>query len=93
MEQSFNIFWQLYNILCLQEFLFNDIFFRLHGHHKLKEFILSQHPTDEVREDFWRMLWDHNAQTVVLLSSIDAEVQIYSRGGQSLFCSWAKFRQ
>jgi protein tyrosine phosphatase len=47
---------------------------RLHGHNKLKEFILSQHPTEEVREDFWRMLWDHNAQTVVLLSSIYLEV-------------------
>ena len=50
------------------------LLFRLHGHNKLKEFILSQHPMEEVREDFWRMLWDHNAQTVVLLSSIDKEV-------------------
>jgi protein tyrosine phosphatase len=48
---------------------------RLHGHNKLKEFILSQHPLESIREDFWRMLWDHNAQTVVLLSSINEEVR------------------
>ena len=39
----------------------------LHGHGKLKEFIITQHPTLNVKEDFWRMLWDHNAQTDVLL--------------------------
>lgn len=43
----------------------------LSGHEKLKEFIITQHPTLNVKEDFWRMLWDHNAQTVVLLSPID----------------------
>ena len=50
----------------------------LNGHNKLKEFIITQHPTIELKEDFWRMLWDHNAQTVVLLSSCDAEVSSYN---------------
>lgn len=45
----------------------------LHGHSKLREFILTQHPKEEYLEDFWRMLWDHNAQTIVLLSSVDNE--------------------
>lgn len=52
----------------------NMFFKRLHGHQKLKEFILSQHPLKDYFEDFWRMLWDHNAQTVVLLSTVDNEV-------------------
>jgi len=43
----------------------------LHGHDKLKEFIITQHPTSLVKDDFWRMLWDHNAQTVVLLSPVE----------------------
>lgn len=47
----------------------------LHGHEKLKEFIITQHPTLEVKEDFWRMLWDHNAQTVVLLSAREEPVK------------------
>ena len=48
----------------------------LHGHEKLKEFIITQHPLNLVKEDFWRMLWDHNAQTVVLLSIIDEPVSL-----------------
>jgi hypothetical protein len=44
---------------------------RFHGHHKLNEFIVTQHPTEKDQEDFWRMLWDHSAQTVVLLSAIE----------------------
>lgn len=47
----------------------------LHGHEKLKEFIITQHPTLNVKEDFWRMLWDHNAQTVVLLSPLEDTVR------------------
>lgn len=46
----------------------------LHGHEKLKEFIITQHPMVNVKEDFWRMLWDHNAQTVVLLSPLEDPV-------------------
>ncbi len=46
----------------------------LHGHRKLREFVLTQHPTHQTKAEFWRMLWDHNAQTIVLLSSIDDEV-------------------
>ncbi|QQP42113.1 Uncharacterized protein FKW44_016677, partial [Caligus rogercresseyi] len=45
----------------------------LHGNSKLREFVITQHPTPETKDDFWGMLWDHNAQTVVLLSPIDYE--------------------
>jgi receptor-type tyrosine-protein phosphatase gamma len=40
------------------------------GYHKVKEFVITQHPTKETRDAFWTMLWDHNAQTVVLLTPI-----------------------
>ncbi|XP_040567236.1 putative receptor-type tyrosine-protein phosphatase mosPTP-1 isoform X1 [Lepeophtheirus salmonis] len=45
----------------------------LHGNSKLREFVITQHPTAETKEEFWSMLWDHNAQTVVLLSPIDSD--------------------
>ena len=46
------------------------------GYEKLKEFIVTQHPTRETRDAFWTMLWDHNAQTVVLLTpTSDHEVR------------------
>ena len=35
---------------------------------------MTQHPTTETRDAFWSMLWDHNAQTVVLLTPVDTQV-------------------
>jgi hypothetical protein len=43
------------------------------GYEKVKEFIVTQHPTEETRDAFWTMLWDHNAQTVVLLTPTSDE--------------------
>ncbi|XP_058457054.1 tyrosine-protein phosphatase 99A [Malaya genurostris] len=43
----------------------------LHGFRRLRDFIVTQHPLLDTFKDFWQMVWDHNAQTVVLLSSAD----------------------
>lgn len=52
--------------------IFNDKIFL--GFHKLREFIITQHPLEVTVLDFWQMVWDHNAQTIVLLSSIENEL-------------------
>lgn len=48
----------------------------MQGYDKVKEFIVTQHPTCETRDAFWSMLWDHNAQTVVLLTPINEDFPV-----------------
>ncbi|XP_004568917.1 receptor-type tyrosine-protein phosphatase zeta isoform X1 [Maylandia zebra] len=51
------------------------------GHHYTKEFIVSQTPLSSTVADFWRMIWEHNAQIVVCLpdsnSQRDEECRAY----------------
>uniref|UniRef100_A0A3Q1BKE4 protein-tyrosine-phosphatase n=1 Tax=Amphiprion ocellaris TaxID=80972 RepID=A0A3Q1BKE4_AMPOC len=37
------------------------------GHHYCKEFIVSQTPLSSTVADFWRLIWEHNTQSVVCL--------------------------
>lgn len=45
----------------------------LMGHQRLREFIITQHPLSNSILDFWQMVWDHNAQTIVVLTSVDED--------------------
>ena len=45
------------------------------GHSRLQEFIVTQHPLVGTVSAFWQMVWDHNAQTAVLLSPVDDQVR------------------
>ena len=40
------------------------------GFNRQREFIITQHPLEQTVVDFWRMLWDHNVRTAVVLSPV-----------------------
>ena len=56
----------------------------LPGFSKLDEFVVTQHPLTATITAFWQMVWDHNAQTIVLLSPVDDQVRGDRYKGASL---------
>ena len=48
----------------------------LPGFSKLDEFVVTQHPLTATVAAFWQMVWEHNAQTIVLLSPVDDQVRV-----------------
>ena len=41
------------------------------GLHRNREFIITQHPLEHSIMEFWQMMWDQNAQTIVMLTQCD----------------------
>ncbi|XP_030828388.1 tyrosine-protein phosphatase 99A isoform X1 [Strongylocentrotus purpuratus] len=47
----------------------------LQGYRRQNEYIVTQYPSAETMEDFWKMLWEHNSTTIVTLTD-DQKVQL-----------------
>lgn len=58
----------------------------LPGFNWLREFIVTQHPLPSTLAAFWQMVWDHNAQTIVLLSPVDDQVRRFSASHSVILC-------
>lgn len=42
--------------------------FMIQGHNSVREFIVTQGPLHSTRDDFWRMCWESNARSIIMLT-------------------------
>ena len=58
-------------------------------------YIATQHPLHETTEDFWRMVWDQKAHTVVMVNDEEKEraVRLGIMGGKEIVAERSAIRK
>ncbi|XP_070193777.1 tyrosine-protein phosphatase 99A-like isoform X2 [Littorina saxatilis] len=67
----------------------------LQGYKKSDQFIVTQHPVDLTKEDFWRMVWDRNSPVIIVLKSSEDEedfLQFWPEKGSSVEVDAGNFK-
>lgn len=49
-------------------FVHNTFFVSFQGHNSPREFIVTQGPLHSTRDDFWRMCWESNSRSIIMLT-------------------------
>ena len=59
-------------IIILHEALYKP----LQGYNREKEYIASQGPLPDTVGDFWRLVWDYNIPTIVMLTNLMEKMKV-----------------
>lgn len=65
-------------------FLVNQTFICLQGYASPREFIVTQGPLPSTRDDFWRMIWEQNARSIVMLTRCIEKGRVCAQQSQQL---------
>ena len=51
-------------------------FLRLQGHSSTKSYVAAQGPMQETIADFWRMVWEHDVHSIVMMTKLEENGEV-----------------
>ena len=58
----------------------------MQGYHKKNAYIACQGPMESTVADFWRMIWEHYVNTIVMLTNLSEEGKVKTRDYDAISC-------